>query len=557
MPRFVSGRLLVKFRSDVSASKIRSLIAAARSRTVEQLPRIGVHVLDLPAQANEEAMARVFRGWKEVEFAEPDYIFAPEDVIPNDPWYANQWQLRKIAAPIAWSTTTGSDSVIIAILDTGVDGTHEDLAAKMVPGWNFYDNNADTSDLNGHGTAVGGTAAECSNNGIGVASVAWGCKIMPIRVSDPKGYGYISAMAKGLTWAADNHARVANISYKVTNSSTVTEAAKYFQSKGGVVTVAAGNDGTFDPTPDNPYVLTVSATNGNDELYSWSNTGNNLDLVAPGSSYSAVNGGGYSTAFGTSFSAPTVAGVAALVISVSPNLTASQIQGILKQSADDLGDSSWDTKYGWGRVNAAKAVALALSTGGNTDATPPTVNFSAPPDGATVSGTVSVQVTASDDVGVESVSLSVEGTLLGTDTASPYTFSWDTTQVTNGSHTLKATAKDMAGNTATAQITVSVSNATPSNSGDNTPPTISIISPADGTTVGSKVVSVLVNATDNVAVSKVELYVDGKLTNTSTTAPFTTKWNTRKASSGPHKLWTKAYDAAGNTATVTETVYKQ
>ncbi len=510
------------------------------ARKVGEIPGIGVQIVRLPDGASETNVVQAFKAMPDVEFAELDQILSPEDVTPNDPWFPSEWHLTKIAAPAAWSTTTGSNSVIVAICDTGVDSTHPDLASKMVPGRNVYNNNSDTSDVYGHGTKVAGTAAASSNNQTGVAAIAWGALIMPVRVSDTSGNATFSAIANGINWAADHGARVANVSYIATNSSTVRSAAQYMQSKGGVVTMSAGNYSTFDSSPDNPYVLTISATNTVDAVSDFSNTGNNINVAAPEGAYTTTRGGGYAYVGGTSFSAPMVAGVAALVLSVNPNLTANQVQDILKQSADDRGPAGWDSGYGWGRVNAARAVSLA-SGGGTQDTTPPTVNFTSPTAGATVSGTVSVQVTAGDNVGVASVNLSVDGVLIGGDSSAPYTFSWNTTTVANGSHTLTATALDAAGNTANAVLSVNLSNSPP----DTTPPLVIINSPAAGATVSGNV-SVQVAASDNVRVVKVELYVDGVLTASATSAPFTTKWNVRRASAGAHTLQCKAYDAAGN-----------
>jgi subtilisin family serine protease len=462
-------------------------------------------------------------------------------MTPNDPWYTN-WEghLRRIQAPSAWSTTTGSNSIVIAILDTGVDGTHEDLSSKMVAGWNTYNNNSDSRDIGGHGTAVAGTAAAASNNTMGVASVCWGCKIMPVRVSDSSGSATYSAIASGLSWAADHGARVANISYMVSDSSTVTSSANYFQGKGGVVTSSAGNYGTFSTSSDNPYILTISATDYNDVIYSYSNRGNNIDLAAPGDSFSTIMGGGYNSVGGTSYSAPIVAGVAGLVLSVNAELTASQVQDILKQSADDFGPSGWDPSYGWGRVNAARAVALASGGGTPPDTTPPSVYFSSPSAGAVVSGIVSVGVSATDNIGVASVMLSVDGIPVATDTASPYSFNWATTTLPNGTHTVTASATDAAGNSNMSTVSVIVNNVL-----DTIVPTISITSPTDGVKVSTNV-STRVNAADNIGVSKVELYVDGVLQGVSTSSPFTTKWNSAKATRGLHALQCKAYDVAGN-----------
>jgi len=550
---FVPGRVLVQFRPETLSLRSVDVIAEEGASDAGEIAGTGVHIVELPAGTAEQDFLEAFQSRPEVEFAELDRIVPPAGMVPNDPWYPNEWHLSSISAPDAWSTTTGSPSVSIAILDTGVDGTHPDLAQNMVPGWNIYNNNSDTSDVFGHGTAVAGTVAALSNNGSGVASIAWGCRLMPVRISDLNGNATYSAAASGLTWAADHGARVANISYIMTDSSTVTSAARYFQSKGGVVTISAGNYSTFDSSVDNPYVLTVSGITGSNVIWANSNTGNNIDLCAPYYVYTTIAGARYSGMVGTSFSAPIVAGVAALVISVNPSLTASQIQDILKQSADDLGPVGFDSTYGWGRVNAARAVSLA---GGSppppVDTTPPTVSISSPTTGTTVSSTVSVQVAASDNVGVATVTLSVDGVLLASDTAAPYAFSWNTTTASNGSHTLTAQATDAAGNNASTSTVVNVSNASP----DSTPPTVSITAPSNGVVVSGSV-SVMVNATDNVGVVKVDLYVDGALVSTSTSSPFTNRWNSRKAASGAHTLLCKAYDAAGNIGvSATVTVYK-
>jgi len=338
--------------------------------------------------------------------------------------------------------------VTIAILDTGVDGTHEDLISQMVPGWNIYNNNSDTHDVHGHGTAVAGTAAASGNNGVGVASVCWGCRIMPVRISDDYGLATYSDIANGLTWAADHGARVANISYQVTDSSTVTRSASYFQKKGGVVTVASGNSGTFDNTQDNPYVLTVGATDSADNLYSWSNTGNNVDLVAPGFVYSTMVGGGYTVGQGTSVAAPIVAGAAGLLFSLDPSLTPAQVQDILRQSADDLGTPGWDPSYGYGRLNLIHALSMAagIAIGKTTDSTPPSDTITAPTSGQTVSNTVSVLVSVTDNVGVVRVELYADGVLYGTSGTAPFTIKWSTREVATGAHALQSKAYDAAGN---------------------------------------------------------------------------------------------------------------
>ena len=540
----VPGRVLVKFRANVGLDHARQIVAALGVREDGILPATGVLVLSLPDQVDEAGFANALASRPDVEFAELDRIVRPAEVTPNDPWFAN-WEghLKRIQAPAAWSTTTGSPNVVIAILDTGVDATHEDLVSKLVPGWNSNNNNSNTSDVSGHGTAVAGTAAAASNNGMGVASVCWGCMIMPVRVSDASGNATYSAIASGLTWAADHGARVANISYIVSDSSVVTSAAQYFQSKGGVVASSAGNYSTFSNSSDNPYILTVSATDQSDVIYDYSNTGKNIDLAAPGDSFSTQMGGGYVSTGGTSYSSPIVAGVAALVMSANPSLSGAQVQNILKESADDLGALGWDSTYGSGRVNAARAVSMAAG-GPIVDVLPPSVSFIAPAAGSAVSGVITVQVSASDNVGVSSVTLSVDGVSMGTDNGSPFSFVWDSAIVPNGPHTFTATAKDDAGNSSSASVGVNVNNPVIS---DTTPPSVKITAPTNGSKALTNL-AVYVNASDNVKVVKVELYADGILVSAASAAPFTTKWSTKKVSAGTHSLQCKAYDGAGNSA---------
>jgi thermitase len=384
-----------------------------------------------------------------------------------------------------------------------------------------------------------------------VASLAWGCKIMPIRISDTTGSASYSSMASGLTWAADHGARVANISYIASTSSTVKSAAQYFQSKGGVVVSSAGNYTTFDPSADNPYVLTVSATDPSDVLSYFSNTGNNVDLAAPEGADTTQMGGGYSYTGGTSISSPIVAGVVALVLSANPGLTGAQAQEILKTNADDLGPTGWDASYGWGRVNAEKAVRAAA---GNTDTIAPNVSFSSPGSGSTVTGITQVQIAATDNVSVTSVDLSVDGQSVGVLSSGPYSFQWNTASVSDGAHQIVATARDGAGNVSSAAVSVSVANyGAPM---DTVSPTVTITSPKDGDRLAVNA-QVNTDSSDNVRVAKVELYLDGKMIGSSASAPFSIRFNTKKVATGTHTLQCRAYDPAGNVGlSQNEQVYK-
>lgn len=451
---FVPGRVLVRFRREVSSHKAYASIARSSARSGAELSRLNVHVVELPGAGDEEAYLRHFLSLPEVASAELDRIVRPAQVSPNDPLYASsQWHLPKISAPSAWATTTGSSNVVVAVLDTGVDGAHPDLAGKLIAGWNVYNDNADTSDVHGHGTQVAGTVAAASNNALGVASVAWHCSIMPVRITNLAGSATYSSIASGLNWAADRGARVANVSFEATGSSTVRSAAEYFQSRGGVVVMAAGNNGYTDSSADNPFVVTVSATDQADSIYSWSNRGSVIDIAAPGVVHTTARGGGYTQAQGTSFSAPIVAGTAALAFSVNWNLTGEGVQEVLRRSAEELGAAGRDTLYGWGRVNAARAVSEAINyAGGGQDTAPPSIRITSPADGQFISNSITVYSDASDNVGVTKVELYINGKLSSTTTSAPFTTSWSTRRLKSGAYKLQTKAYDAAGNAGLSQV---------------------------------------------------------------------------------------------------------
>ncbi|MBI1756479.1 MAG: S8 family serine peptidase [Fimbriimonas ginsengisoli] len=547
-PEFVPGRLLVKFREGVNDVAAVHTIHAHGAFWASTIDGIGVKILALPDGADPRAEAVAFRNEKNVDFAEPDYVFqvAQTTVTPNDPWYAN-WQsdLKIINCPSAWTLTTGSSSIIVAILDTGIDSTHPDLASKVVPGWNVVANNSNTNDTLNHGTAVAGVVGALSNNGIGVASVAWQCPVMPIMIDDGTGHTSASSVASGLSWASNHGARVANISYMLSPSSTVDSAASSFRSKGGVVVTSAGNTGANTTYQADPYLITVSATSIN-TLYSWSSFGNNVDLSAPGDSESTVPGGGYSSFAGTSCAAPHVAGVAALVLSINPALSSANVESILETTATDLGATGWDMYFGWGRVDAYAAVLKAAGTV-STDTTPPTVSLDQPAAGSTVSGTISVSATANDNNSVASVTFFVDGAQSAQMVAPPYSFSWNTTAVADGSHTLMVTAKDGAGNSASASSTVNVSNKSV------TPPTCSLTDPTSGATViGS--ITMSASASSSAGIASVSFTVDGVQVGVATVSPYACPWDSTKSSNGNHSVSAIAKDSLGNQSTASATV---
>ena len=546
----MKGRLLVQPRAGLPDAALDRLFKPHGGRQVGRIAAIGVHVIELPSQAAAAAVANLLRHHPHLQFAEVDRAHAPALSV-NDPYAGSAWHLSKMQAPLAWDVSRGA-GVTVAVLDTGVDGAHPDLAGQLVPGWNVVTNSADTSDAHGHGTKVAGVVAAATNNGLGVGALAWESRLMPVRVSGADGYAYNSAIASALTWAADHGAKVANVSYAVTDSSAVRSAAQYFRNQGGVVVVAAGNEGVLDPTAATDALLTVGATDGADLRASWSNYGAHLDVAAPGVGvWTTTRGGGYGAVSGTSFSSPATAGVLALMMAANPGLAPPTLEGLLRTTAVDLGAAGPDAYYGHGRVNAAAAV-LAARDAAPADTAAPTARLSSPTGGERVQGVVGVDVSAADDVGVTVVALFANGVRVAEDGAAPYQFSWDSTTVPDGTVRLWARAHDAAGNYAdSTAVSVTVANAPeptePPAPADTLAPTVTFASPADGSVAGNAV-SVQVRAGDDVAVARLSLYVGGTLKATAVGGSLNFKWNTRKVASGTHTLTAVAEDAAGNRA---------
>jgi subtilisin family serine protease len=470
--RFVPGQILVKPKTGVSETQLGQLVAGYRGHVANVLTQLNVRVIQLPENAADQAVAALSNN-PQIEFAERDFI-AQAVLTPNDTYYAGyQWHLPKISAPQAWDISTGKTNPIIAVVDTGVYAAHPDLAGKILNGYNYVNNTANTADDYGHGTEVSGTAAAYGNNSVGVAGVTFANYILPVKVLDSTGSGTYSAIANGITYAADHGARVINMSLGGTSSSsTLQSAINYAWNKNCVLIAAAGNGGNnvlnYPAACQN--VVAVSATDQNDALAYFSSYGSDVALAAPGVSIATTTmDGGYGSVSGTSFSSPIVSGVVALMASVNPQLSNTQLVNMVKTNVDDLGAAGYDQYFGYGRVNAYKALVavtntLTSPTNTNTttnttvttpDTTAPTVAITSPGNNSYVVRNEKISVNATDNVQVTKVELYIDGKFYTSSTSASVVFTWNTNKAARGSHTLQAVAYDAAGNVgASAMVTV-------------------------------------------------------------------------------------------------------
>jgi subtilisin family serine protease len=332
-------------------------VAGTGARVLEQIPALDAVVVEVPG-TRRAAVTRALHalpGTRRVE-ADPTASIAR---VPDDPLWSHQWGLRTVNAPAAWGRTVGSSATIIAVLDTGVDASHPDLAGAVLAGRDFVNGDLDAADDNGHGTMTAGVAAARTSNARGIAGTCWQCRILPVKVLDAEGTGTHSQIANGVVWAADQGAHVISMSLGSPSASTVlANAVAYAESKGAVVVAAAGNEGSTTRAYPAAYpsVIGVAASTSSDGRYPWSNHGSWVSVAAPGCNPATAPGGGYVEMCGTSASAPMVAGIVALARSHAPTSTVAALRDGLLATAVPVG--SWVTA---GRVDAeAHLAALPL-----------------------------------------------------------------------------------------------------------------------------------------------------------------------------------------------------
>jgi thermitase len=371
----------------------------------------GMQVVKLPRNITVNDAITEYRKNPDVLYAQPNYVYHTTSVTPDDPLYGSQWGLHNVGtpgadidAPDAWSISTGSGSVVVAVIDSGVDYNHPDLSSNIWTnpgesgldsqgrdkrfngidddnngyiddwhGWNFFSNTSDPMDGNTknniyHGTHVSGIIGAVGNNSIGITGVNWNVKIMPLRTTDENGSSSTSTNMEAIYYASTNGASIISNSWGGNDFDPALKAA--IDNSPAVVVCAAGNNNrNTDSIPfypasfDSSNIISVAATDSSDNLAIFSNYGQtSVDLAAPGVNInSAMKDSGYQYLSGTSMATPFVSGVAALVKSVNPKLTNVQIKNIILNNVDVIPSLSGKVKTS-GRLNAYKAVLAAQST---------------------------------------------------------------------------------------------------------------------------------------------------------------------------------------------------
>ena len=376
-----AGELLVKFRDGVS---VQSADAVHRDLQVAEWERGYNNSYQLVSftPGRESEMVEAYKKRPEVAYAEPNF-YATACSVPNDEFYPLQWNFPLINLPAAWDISTG-EGVVVAVVDTGINPFGRDSFGslsddRLMLGYNAIAGIRGGIDYNQHGTHVAGTIGQETDNGTGVAGIAYNARLLPVKSLSFLGGGLYSWIINGIRWATDNGADVINLSLGSSSySRLLEEAIDYAYEKGVTVVAAAGNDGTDEilyPAALE-HCIAVGAVRYDKKLALYSNYGDELDLVAPGGDLDVdQNGDGYDDGIlqetfwafgvgwgywfstGTSMASPHVAGVAALVKSIHPEYGPDDIRQALQDTAEDLGAPGWDERYGYGLIDAYAAVS--------------------------------------------------------------------------------------------------------------------------------------------------------------------------------------------------------
>lgn len=346
----------------------------------------GIYRLRLQPHVDVRHVIALLEMQPSVIFAEPDYV-AHIIATPNDTRFNQQWGLTKINAPAAWNMVTGSEEVVVAVIDSGIDLNHPDLVTQLwrnpgeiagngidddnnghiddIHGWNIVDDNNMLDDNTGHGTQIAGEIAAATNNGQGVAGVCWNCRLMVVKVVQSGGIANYSDIAAGIAYAVEKGAEVINLSLGGYSQSATLQTAVAAASETAVVVAGAGNDNTnnpFYPAAYQEYALAVAGTSSTDSKVATSNYGAWIDVTAPGESImTTFDGGDYGSTSGTSVAAPFASGLAGLLRSQHPEWSADTIRAHIIQSTDniDVQNPGYVGMLGAGRIDAGAAVTTA------------------------------------------------------------------------------------------------------------------------------------------------------------------------------------------------------
>jgi thermitase len=354
-----AGSLLVTFKPNATSQSRTDANTQAHAVAADAVGHGNTVRVDVQGSSLADAMA-AYAARPDVQSVSPDYALRAS-MTPNDPSFQDEWGMRKIQAPGAWDRVNGASGVKVAVLDTGVSN-HPDLAGRVVLTKDFTNSPNGMNDVVGHGTHTAGTIAANTNNGIGVAGVAFNSSLMVGKVLGDDGVGTISSVANGMVWAADNGAKVISMSLgaDITCPSALQDAVSYAWSKGVVVVAAAGNEGVARAdTPANcTNAVPIGATDSNDAKSSFSNYGSAVPIAAPGSTILSTGlNGDYMWMSGTSMATPHVAGVAALIWATEYGTSNQAVVARLFSTADKVAGTGRTVSYG--RVNAMAAVAAS------------------------------------------------------------------------------------------------------------------------------------------------------------------------------------------------------
>lgn len=381
-PEAESGEILVALRENAGsrANTIADRINKKYgTRTISSIPGISALLLESTTRQPVENVIEKINNSKDsdIQIAGPNYkVFATLDI--NDPMSTEQYALNKVEAKRAWDITQGDENTVIAIVDTGIDLNHPDLKDKIVStGFSALkgEEGKPALDDNGHGTHCAGIAAGISNNGIGIAGMAPKNKILPVRVLGGQGSGSLFSIAKGIEWAGTHGAKVISMSLGGPSSMmdlVVERAVQKALKNDAVVVSAMGNSGKDEKMVPACIkgVIAVGATDENDKKASFSTWGDHISVSAPGVQILSTTptydvflttqygiSKNYAKLSGTSMACPAVSGIVGLLRSKFPNLTNTQVKEKIERSVDDLGEQGFDKLYGYGRINAFKAVS--------------------------------------------------------------------------------------------------------------------------------------------------------------------------------------------------------